>query len=282
MYHDTAQPPGVQALERDIRDVPIPVHVGRVAGQPARITEIDHDRRLILTALRRCTICGWKVPTNELCWYVAVPSAIDALRRANWMGSDEAIEGAGHEECLVYSAIVCPFLRDPAYERRTAMRAEGRIVAPKGTQTGEMVLAGAPEVITRFERFAGGGFIKKTAVGGGEMRVHEFATGDDLRPLLHEMLATTPPRRPDAADLQFVELITSDDGRRVPRLARQTELELGVEAGFSVDAGRSTPCPCRSGMVFEYCCFERCMAAAKRRRAGRQRAVVVDGGSSTA
>src|SRR5437016_6199276 len=123
MNGSVQEPPGVASLPHDQRGIPIPAHVGRPAGQPIRITDFDQRRLFLITAERRCTICAWKIPHDELCWYFTWPPAVAQNRSSGWLMWDtSALEGFGHEECMLYSALVCPFLSDRDYERRTVQR----------------------------------------------------------------------------------------------------------------------------------------------------------------
>ena len=116
-----------------------------------RITEFDQRRLVLLTAERRCTICGWTIRGDELCWYFTWPPGVEASRTSGWRVWDPALEGAGHEECMAYSAIACPYLVDPNYKRKTVQLAAGEVIAEKGSerQSGPCGSTGGTCVVSR-------------------------------------------------------------------------------------------------------------------------------------
>lgn len=250
-------PPGVEALPREARGLPIPAHVERRPGRPVRLQEMDPKRLVLLTAARRCTICAWSIREDELCWYFSWPPAIEANRRSGWTIWDPAIEGAGHKECMCYSACVCPGLATAQTLRRGAQLAGGQVVAPKGFARGPMTLVGAPEARLRFNPKGA-----EVVVGGGVPTIVEFDDGPDLLPGLQTAL-TGDPRTPSAADADFVTRIASDNEQSIFTWSTQVGIEAGCRQGFpfAPPGGRNDPCVCESGRKLKHCCGPRAQDA---------------------
>jgi hypothetical protein len=266
------EPAGVARLPHDARANPIPAHVGRPAGEPVKITAFDQRRLSLITAERRCTICAWKIRDDELCWYFTWPPAVEQNREAGWTLWDSSpMEGAGHEECMFYSAIVCPFLMEHDYQRRTVQRRGGEIITKKGKPRGDMILAGVPEVLlmaTSAMQFA-------VVAGGGEAVLYPFDHGSDLRTHYEELMEGVQ-RAPDDGDLAFSALMTTpDDQADFDVLLQQLSIELVAELG-GVRTGivpRNERCPCGSGLKFKLCCLKRIEAVKARDVHARRRVI---------
>lgn len=258
---DVPEPAGVAALPHDHRHFPLPVHVGRPPGVAVRISEADIRRLVIITHERRCTICGWKVGKRERCWYVSHGPAIATNRRSRWTMWDPSLEGAGHKECLLYSAIVCPFLAIPGYRRRTDQRVGVDVVVPRGTQRGEWVLAGGVEMRVGFKQ-------DRTVtifIGSGEPELIPYEKGADLLLLLEGAIAEAR-REPKVSDMEFADWMTSEDTDLIEVRHVQALIETGVTEGLGLPAavGRDDPCLCGSGRSWRSCCEPRARAAAQR------------------
>lgn len=249
------EPPGVENLPHDKRGIPIPIHVGRPPGQPVNITAFDQRRLILITATRRCTVCGWKIRGDELCWYPSWPPAIQQVERSGWTIWDQATEGVGHKECMIYSAVACPWLSAaPGYKRRTPQRHAGVVVGAKGTEREELVLCGMPEALLSMNPPNEVTVI----VGGGRPELVPFRSGEELRPLLDGLLAGEL-RRPEPDDLAFVELLSStDDKARLDMRTFQMLAEIAPEAGMPhPPMERNRSCPYGSGVKAKYCCLRR-------------------------
>jgi hypothetical protein len=260
------EPASFAGLQHDPRGLPIPIHVGRPPNKPVDITSYDRSRLILITAQRRCTICGWKIPAEELCWYVSEPGSMAELGKPGKPKWDEAAEGVGHKECMLYAAVTCPWLSaGPDYKRKTPQRAGEVIVAARGTARGELVLVGLPRALIRItpaNQF-------NVIVGGGNPEIVPFERGAELMPVLVELLGQ-PPREPDADDRAFVELLRTDDEiGDFEVLAGQTMLELTVQMGEPIRAmERNQHCPCRSGRKAKQCCLPRIERMRERMRNG--------------
>ena len=263
---DVPEPPGVAALPRDSRGIPVPVHVGRPEGRAVRLTELDPRRLFMLTAQRRCTICGWKISESELCWYFSWPQAVAANERSGWQLWDLAVEGAGHKECMLYSALACPFLSEPHYLRRTDQRSNGELVFERGRERGEMTLVGNAEAVVSASPETGKTIV---VVGGGVAEVIPFERSIELREAYLNDLHSLQ-RVADDEDQAFVELLTStDEVGQIELRHVQVMFDLMGEAGAPHGLDRNAVCECGSGLKAKRCCILRHSAGALRaRRAG--------------
>ena len=251
------KPPSIADLPHDGRGVPLPIHVPRLPGKAPRITDVDSTRLLILSVERRCTICGWSIGQSERCWYVTLENSLREIGSTGWTLWDPSPEGTAHEECLLYAAVVCPWLATPNYQRRTDQRGAGRsLIEPKGTVRPPVLLAGAPDVVVVFDAREGEPY--SVLLGGGEPEVVRYTYGAELIPRLVETLAGRA-RVPDAADLDLVKLLTQEDGPALKQRFTQDTVVAAARQGlpFSPPAGRNDLCMCGSGRKLKRCCQTR-------------------------
>lgn len=254
---EVAMPSGVARLPRDNRGYPLPAHVGHEQGKPPRITEQDINRTLMLTVLRRCTICGWLIGSNELSWFHSIPSTVAAVRRSGSAGWDPSpLEGVGHEECMVYATVVCPWLNDPDFVRRAEQRG-GRIERPqpKGTKNNEkLILVSSADVRVDIAH-------QRVVARGGSLVSHAFKSGDDLLGVLKKLVVRG--RTPVGNDDAFQSWVCSEAATPV---VKQALLQYAFAYGAVVDldlghgVSRTEPCPCGSGLKFGACCVPRAAA----------------------
>ena len=262
------EPASFAGLEHDPRGFPIPIHVGRPPNKPVNITAFDRSRLILITAQRRCTICGWKIPAGELCWYPSWPGAMAELGKPGKAKWDEATEGVGHKECMVYAAVTCPWLSSgPDYQRKTPERAGEVLVAEKGTVRGELILVGLPRALIHINPQRD----MTVIVGGGSPEIVPFERGEELMPMLLELL-DLPPRASDADDRAFVELLRTDDETSdIKVLASQTMLELAVQIGEPIPSmERNQRCLCDSGRKAKQCCLPRIERTRERMNSGEE------------
>lgn len=261
-----SEPASFTGLQHDPRGLPIPIHVGRPPNKPVDITSINRARLILITAQRRCTICGWKIPAEELCWSFGKPGSMAELGKPGKPKWGKTTEGVGHKECMIYAAVTCPWLSaGPDYTRKTPQRAGEEIVAAKGTARGELVLVGLPRALIRItpsNQF-------NVIVGGGNPEIVPIERGAELMPMLVELLKL-PPRTPDDDDRAFVEFLRKDDETgNFEVLSGQTLLELTVQTGEPIRAmDRNQRCPCHSGRKAKQCCLPRINRMRERMRNG--------------
>ena len=263
---NVGEPASFAGLQHDPRGFPIPVHVGRPPNKPVNITAYDRFRLILITAQRRCTICGWKIPTEELCWYISSPEQIAELNKPGGAKWDKSTEGVGHKECMVYAAVACPWLSaGPGYKRKTPQRDGKVLVMDRGTERGDLLLVGLPRALIKITTQDE----MTVIVGGGIPEIVPFERGADLMPILVDLLNLSP-RSSDADDGAFVELLSADDETsNIKVLATQTMLELAVQIGQPIrTVERNERCPCMSGQKAKHCCLPRIDGIRDRLRSG--------------
>ncbi|MER7753254.1 hypothetical protein [Kitasatospora sp. NPDC097643] len=97
-------------------------------GEP-QFALTDHGRSANCALERRCSVCGGFMPKGPV-WRVvgaAESAAIaDALRAGrSYQNLAPTMEGPGHRACMLYAAMVCPFLARPNARRRQTAEGDG-------------------------------------------------------------------------------------------------------------------------------------------------------------
>lgn len=241
-------------LPKDDRGIHIPVHVRRNGGK-ARFTDVDIMRLMLIACEKRCTICGWQFQPDERFWYIGWEPELERMRKLNWTPWQTADEGVAHEECILYSAAVCPYLNTPDYARRTDhRRADGSVVTPKGTIRPKPVPAGMPVVMvqtgnpqTPFQ----------LAAGGGEPDLRPFDNPEQLNAMLSDAIASAD-RQPDRADVEFATFMAERTKHEISVRAMQAFVVMTASQGEPLPKlGRNAPCTCGSGTKAKHCCIPR-------------------------
>lgn len=104
-------PPWIDALPRDARGFPVPAESGWENGKPL-LAVTDVKRKVALGMRRACSVCGYRMPAGRHV-YRAFGHADAADIRATEREVAVGRAGPAHRSCMVYSAMVCPFLRGP-------------------------------------------------------------------------------------------------------------------------------------------------------------------------
>lgn len=146
VFNDRVQPDAVptphaiRARPRDPRGYPVPAITPWVDGAPV-FAATSTSRTLICAVERRCSICGTAMDLESVFRVVAAEEAqaiADALKNgggyANAAGTAEA---PGHLACMLYAAMVCPYLARPN-ARRGAEAHVGDFSAARGVARGEI------------------------------------------------------------------------------------------------------------------------------------------------
>ena len=130
-------PAVVAARPRDVRGYPVPAITPWPDGTPA-FAHQSAFRTMICLAQRRCTVCGTKMPSGpvyrtvdgESAELIAVALSAGKLL-INMM---PAFEGPGHRACMIYSAVLCPYLASPGARRlpRSSRRTRQRLLRGLG------------------------------------------------------------------------------------------------------------------------------------------------------
>ena len=136
-------PPGVGERPRDARGYPVPAITPWVDGEP-RFALNDYGLARECATGRLCSVCGRLLPEGPV-WRVLGQAEADAIGAALESGVayrnlEPTLEGPGHRACMLYAAMVCPFLARPNARRRTSAadpQEELTAHVQRGVQRGE-------------------------------------------------------------------------------------------------------------------------------------------------
>lgn len=261
---DVPKPPGIGALPTDHRGVVIAAHVPRRGGVP-RITDVDPDRLLVLATAGHCTLCAWTFKADEQFWYIVWPNEVKLIEGSGRTHWGISTEGAAHEECLLYAAIVCPFLTTPGYVRHTDQRAGRVVVHERGSARPAPTLAGAPEMKVQLSSDPSAPF--DVWIGGGPHTLCRYTQGSELLPILQER-ANSRGRTPTYADLELAQLMAEGSDAEIKVRAKQAWMVVAAREGHPrPPLGRNEPCSCGAAAKFKNCCLRRYELETVRQRA---------------
>ncbi|MFC5906339.1 hypothetical protein [Streptacidiphilus monticola] len=113
-------PPDVAARPRDARGYPVPAITPWAEDQP-QFALTDYGRSAECATGRLCSVCGELMPRGPV-WRVvgaAESAAISEARAAGrpYRNLAPTSEGPGHRACMLYAAMVCPYLARPNARR---------------------------------------------------------------------------------------------------------------------------------------------------------------------
>jgi hypothetical protein len=131
-------PLAVTGRPREARGYPVPAITPWENGVPVLATT-GTARTYLCAVERRCSICGTTMPPGPV-WRVAGGDEADAIDDTltagrpyrNAMATGEA---PGHRACMLYAAVVCPYLSRPTARRGQAVVASG-LAAERGDRRG--------------------------------------------------------------------------------------------------------------------------------------------------
>ncbi len=119
---EVPMPSRIRALPRDELGRPIPWFVAELKDGTRDFRLAASERRYRALRDNLCWVCGQKRPKTMM-------FAIGPMCTLNRITA----EPAGHVECVVYSAQVCPFMLRPQMQRRTSnLPDEEDLIAPPG------------------------------------------------------------------------------------------------------------------------------------------------------
>jgi hypothetical protein len=150
---DAPEPPAVRGRPHDLRGYPVPAITPWRDGVPM-FAATSVARTLICAVERRCSICGTPLRTDTV-WRVV--AAEEAAAMAAALAADQTYgnragtaEAPGHLACMLYAAMVCPYLARPNARRGTDVRI-GDFTAARGAARGE--LDGIGGAVAGFETY---------------------------------------------------------------------------------------------------------------------------------
>jgi len=135
---DVPMPRAVAARPRDERGYPVLAITPWEDGQP-RFAATGTSRTYICAVERRCSVCGLVMADGPV-WRVVSGAEADAIAEARAAGQAyvnrlATVEAPGHRDCMLYAAVVCPYLSRPTARRGDAAELPG-LVAGRGDQRG--------------------------------------------------------------------------------------------------------------------------------------------------
>jgi hypothetical protein len=150
---DAPEPPAVQGRPHDVRGYPVPAITPWCDGVPM-FAATSTARTLICAVERRCSICGTPFGRGPV-WRVVAADEASALVAAvgagqTYVNRAGTAEAPGHLACMLYAAMVCPYLARPN-ARRGSDVSIGEFVAARGAARGE--LDGIGGAVAGFESY---------------------------------------------------------------------------------------------------------------------------------
>ena len=128
-------PAAVAARPRDERGYPVLAITPWRDGVPD-FAVTSPARILVCAVERRCSICGLSMPRRPFWRVVAADEAVAiAADPAAFANAAPTVEPPGHRLCMLYAAVVCPWLARPNSRRRFDAEGVG-LAAARGDSRG--------------------------------------------------------------------------------------------------------------------------------------------------
>ncbi len=134
-------PPAIASRPRDPRGYPVPAITPWENGVP-QFASLSMRRVFLCVTQRRCTVCGLEVPPGSL-WRVVDTEETEMLAEVlaagiggKFQNAAPTQEGPGHRLCMIYSAMICPFLGGPEARRSQGADTYGEQI-PRGEARGQ-------------------------------------------------------------------------------------------------------------------------------------------------
>jgi hypothetical protein len=185
-------PAAVAARPRDGRGFPVLAITPWRDGSP-EFAITSPSRILVCAVERRCSICGLGLGRGPVWRVVAADEAVlIASDPGGFENAAATVEPPGHQACMLYAAVVCPWLAHPQARRRLDATAVGTGLA-RGAQRGATGEIGG--AVASFESYE---FSAGTRVELRYRRVVDFLPhllGEDQLPLLREVVANEVGRQ---------------------------------------------------------------------------------------
>jgi hypothetical protein len=128
VFDEIPMPAAVAARPRDVRGYPVPAITPWENGTP-QFARTGVARTFLCAAQRRCSICSTEIapgPVWRVIGGIEADMIVDVLGRGRpYRNAAPTAEAPGHRTCMLYAAMVCPYLARPNARRGTAARAPG-------------------------------------------------------------------------------------------------------------------------------------------------------------
>lgn len=143
----TPPPPWIATLPADARGFHIPAETPWDDGQP-RLSKVGVRNKTALGLIRSCAVCGYFLKLGEPV-FRAFSQADAAAIRVDQRELTWDMSGPAHRSCMLYSALVCPYLREPTAKLGQDTRYEpgarrGRLAAVMGFDDAAMLIHDGP------------------------------------------------------------------------------------------------------------------------------------------
>ncbi|MEU6973508.1 hypothetical protein AB0A71_38475 [Kitasatospora aureofaciens] len=135
---DITMPSGIAERPHDDRGYPVPAITPWEDGVP-QFANTNMRRVFLCVEERRCTVCGKEMQPGPV-WRVVDGDEAEMINAVLDVGKEflntaPTGEAPGHRTCMIYAAMVCPFLRSPEGRRGEASDMYGANL-PKGDARG--------------------------------------------------------------------------------------------------------------------------------------------------
>ncbi|TQF03730.1 hypothetical protein E6W39_17690 [Kitasatospora acidiphila] len=134
-------PPAVAARPRDGRGYPVPAITPWADGEP-QFALSDYERTARCARQRECSVCGVLMERGPV-WRVVGTAEAGAIGQALAAGAPyrnlaPTLEAPGHRACMLYAAMVCPYLARPNARRSRDVEGADEVVGQleRGTARG--------------------------------------------------------------------------------------------------------------------------------------------------
>jgi hypothetical protein len=144
-------PAAVAARPRDRRGYPALAITPWIDGEP-RFAVTGTARTYICAVERRCSVCG--TPLRGPVWRVVATGEAEAIADAlaagrPYVNRASTVEAPGHRMCMLYAAVVCPYLSSPAARRGEDAALPGLDLARGTRRDGGGAVAGFDDMAFR-------------------------------------------------------------------------------------------------------------------------------------
>lgn len=111
MLNGITPPPWIADLPIDHRGYPVPAEASWTEDGLPLISVVATERKVALALRRACAVCGHHMPKGQPV-YRAFAQSDAAQIRGYERELSQDVAGPLHQSCVLYSAIICPYLRE--------------------------------------------------------------------------------------------------------------------------------------------------------------------------
>lgn len=216
---DFPMPAAVAARPRDERGYPVLAITPWEDGIP-KFAATGTARTYLCAVERRCSICGTPMAEGPV-WRVVGGDEADAIAEALSAGhayrnNAATVEAPGHRSCMLYAAVVCPYLARP-----TARRGQDAVAANLVTSRGDKRGLGGAVVSFEALEYRYSDVVTFRFAGLGEFRRHDL--GEEQ---LSELTAVVAAEHPSPASPVSPDYLLADEDAAARRFAAYLRGEL--------------------------------------------------------